>query len=678
MVRKKILYLIFLLFSCSCLYAQKDSIAYYKKVIKEKKELIGFTKKDSNYIKLLNQLSSKYKRINTDTLAVLSKEALTLSNSIDYKKGTIISLSNLAICKLINGDSKTSIEYNKVVLKLIDKKKFPELGANVYDVMGQAFFSLANHPEAYKHFYESLLLAEIAKNKDLVVKMNGNLGTLFTMLEDYDEALRFYQVALSGMEETDSSVTKSEVQSNLGYLYMKKNDSTMALNFLRKSLSTLKKEDMQMILGIVYNTFGDVYYKNSIFNTALAYYEKAFRLYETLNDSRNEAYSLRGLGTSHLALENFKKSEDYLTKSINLYKKINYKAGLAATYKILYELNKKTNSLDKALKFLELSDIYSDSIYIEKSVRDISMLKAKMEFEEDKANLLLKNEIEVEQQKNYIPWAALGFACVLIVSFLALQANKTERRLNRELTLQTSNLSKKKEELNKINKNQDKLFSIVGHDLRGPIVSLKQLLGLALESEEGVQHFYRFGPKLKKDVDHIHFTLDNLLNWGVTQMQGEPINPVKIKIDEGLLEIEELFRDVLDKKSITVNKSFIDDLVLLVDANHFNISFRNLISNAIKFTPKNGQIWLDIYIKNNTTIISVKDNGVGMSKEVLSRVLDSSEHYTTFGTDNEKGTGLGLVLCKEMITKNNGTLTVESELGKGSVFSIRFRHVFEG
>ena len=459
---------------------------------------------------------------------------------------------------------------------------------------------------------------------------------------------------------------------------MKKNDSTKALEFLNKGLPVLIEAKVAGIIPIVYMAYGEVYLNNNLYDRALGYFEKANNYYISSNDVINKAYSLYNLGITHLKLNNLTKSESYLISSLELYKSINFKDGLEKVNKSLFKLNNSKAKTTEALYYLELSQSYSDSIYKEKSARNISMLKAKMEFEEEKVNLNLQNNQEVAKQTKYIQWTSLGLACMIIISILFFQANKTEKRLNQELALQTTSLSEKQKELNTINKNQDKLFSIVGHDLRGPIVSLKQLLGLALENEEGIQHFYRFGPKLKKDVDHIHFTLDNLLNWGITQMKGEPIYPIKIDIKEKLLEIEELFREVLDKKSIVVNKTITNNLTVIMDANHFNIIFRNLISNAIKFTPHSGKIWLSCFEENDTIIMSVKDNGIGMSEKVTSRIFKSLEHYTTFGTDNERGTGLGLVLCKEMIEKNKGMLTVESELNKGSIFVVSIPTIASG
>ncbi len=672
MIRKEVLFLLFFIFCYLSLNSQTDSIAYYKEQVTHIRNSPNFTPRDTTYIQLLNILSSKIKYRNTDSLSILSIEALSLSEDINYTKGKNDALSYLAIYELVNGNYEKSLNYNLEILKNIDKSKRPELAAGIYNIMGQTYSSLSNYPEAYKHLYESLLLAQLAGNNDLIIKINSNLGTLFSLLEDYNEATKYYQVALEKINKDDNTILKAGIQCNLGYLFMKKRDSTKALDFLRKSLPTLEKQNATLILGITYTTFGDVYYTFGDFKKSLRYFKKALPYYEFLNDARNKAAVLYGVGTSYLALNNFEKAEEFLKESVFLYKKVQYKIGLEQSYRALYKLNNSKAKAAKALYFLELSQSYSDSIFKEKSVRDIAMLKAKMAFEEDKADIILKNNIEVAEQKKYVRSAIFGFICALIIALLVFQANRTERKLNNELAIQTHSLTQKQEELNEINKNQDKLFSIVGHDLRGPIVSLKQLLTLALENETGVQHFYRFGPKLKKDVDHIHFTLDNLLNWGLTQMQGEPLNPIAVNIQKELSEIIVLFREVLDKKSITIHKDFLTSKSIFVDANHFKIIFRNLISNAIKFTPEHGDIWLKSRIEENNLIISIQDNGIGMTKDVLRRIFNQSEYYTTFGTDNERGTGLGLALCKEMVVKNNGTISVTSIPDEGSTFYVKF------
>lgn len=672
MIKKEVVFLLLFLFTYSVLFAQLDSITYFKGEIAAIKETKGFTPRDTLYIELINKLCDKYRHVKTDTIGVLANEALELSKNINYEKGVYEALSNLAAFELLNGNIEKSLAYNQEILKTLDIDKFPKLGANVYNTVGQTYFRMGNQPEAYTYISKSLLQAEKTDNKELIRKLNSNLGSLFLFLEDYDESLKFYKVALDGFDKDEESNTKAGILANIGYLHMKNKASGKSLEFLNKSLTILEKTQSNELLNQVYLAYGIVYYEIDSFDKALSYFERANSFYVNSNDIVNKALSFYGLGRTNMATLNFEKADEQLNLSLNLYKSVNFKPGLEEAYLALYELSKKQEQTAKALSFLELSEMYADSNYLAKNIRDITMLKTKMAFEEDKADLELKNDLEVAEQKKYVQRAIFGLLCALVIALLVIQSNRTEKKLNKELAIQTNVLVQKQEELNEINKNQDKLFSIVGHDLRGPIVSLKQLLALALEDETGIKHFYRFGPKLKKDVDHIHFTLDNLLNWGLTQMQGEPLKPVALNVKEELVKILDLFREVMDKKTLTVHKDLVENDWITIDANHFKIIFRNLISNAIKFTQATGEIVLKIQKEENKLIISIEDNGIGMSVETLSRIFKQSEFYTTFGTDNERGTGLGLTLCKEMVAKNKGTISVTSTLGKGSAFYVTF------
>lgn len=345
-------------------------------------------------------------------------------------------------------------------------------------------------------------------------------------------------------------------------------------------------------------------------------------------------------------------------------------------YRSLYSIHKETGLTKEALSNLELASLYADSISREDQKRDLSLLKAKLAFEESKNKLKNDANLEIDKQRNYIQWVTAGLVCLLLISLIIFKSSTTKKRLNKELAHKAIILSKKKEELDIINNNQDKLFSIVGHDLRGPILSLKQLLGLALKNDTDIKHFYKFGPNLKKGVNHIHFTLDNLLNWGLLQMQGNIYGPTQININESLEEIIDFLKDTFKVKQIKINKKIDSHLNIQADANHFSIIFRNLISNAIKFTPQHGSINITASSNQKSTTISVEDTGVGMTPNTTNIILNNTEHFTTFGSDNEHGTGLGLILCKELLKKNQAEIHVSSTLGHGSIFLVSFKKSF--
>lgn len=660
------------LFGCFYAFSQEENPGNLKSKIKKLRDAKNFTQENIEYIDLLIDLGNALKYSTTDTVKLIAVETLELSTAIHYEKGRLESLLNYGYYELFTGNPDKAIYYYEQSLQGALTHKFQDLSIKAYNGIAQAHFIKAEYPDSYIHFLKSLEIAEEIDDLEMVIKMNANLGTMFSLLQDYEEALKFYEIAQTKFSEQTTTISKVSVLVNLGYLYCKIKEPERALDYLDKSIVLLQNVDASKILAFAYLTTAEVYNQTEHYEKALEILDKARAIYETVNDKKGEADMYYYSGIAHLNLHEIEKAEGEFLESMAMYRSFSLKTGLEKSYRALYKINKEKGLTAEALSHLELAQKYSDSVDKEKKKRNISMLNAKLSFEKSKADLAEHNQTALDRQEKYIQWTTIGLICALIISLLVFRANNTKKRLNQELVSQTAVLSKKQEELNKINTNQDKLFSIVGHDLRGPIVSLKQLLGLALEKDTEIQHFYRFGPKLRKDVDHIYFTLDNLLNWGLSQMQGNLLNPTEINIAEEFLEAESFFRDALDLKGLQIKQMIPQGLSIKVDANHFTLILRNLLSNAIKFTPENGFLYVTAYQNSQTIVISLKDQGVGMTKEVLGKIFKTEEHFTTFGTNNEPGTGLGLILCKEMIEKNKGHIMVTSELGKGSTFTLSF------
>ena len=210
------------------------------------------------------------------------------------------------------------------------------------------------------------------------------------------------------------------------------------------------------------------------------------------------------------------------------------------------------------------------------------------------------------------------------------------------------------------------MFSIIGHDLRGPIGALQSLLKLFTDGEITKDEFLSFIPKLKTDVENISFTLNNLLSWGQNQLNGVVTKPKRVSLDKIVINNVQLLSELANSKSIKIINQLPEDTHIWADQNQIDIVVRNLLSNAIKFTPDNGLITIEAEEKEQTWLVSVKDTGIGMIKEIQNKIFQDSSNITTYGTNNEKGTGLGLSLCKEMILKNKGEIWVESVPRKGT------------
>ena len=256
----------------------------------------------------------------------------------------------------------------------------------------------------------------------------------------------------------------------------------------------------------------------------------------------------------------------------------------------------------------------------------------------------------------------------MTVTLIVRRNEKIQKRLNTELYNKTAKLVENERELRDINETKDKLFSIIGHDLRGPIAAFQGLLKLYKQGEIAGEEFLQFIPKLSSDIEHISFTLNNLLSWGRTQMNGSVTKPGIVSLENLVNENINLLSETAEAKSITIVNNMASNTLSWSDSDQIDIVIRNLISNALKFTPENGLITIDAMERSSTWVISVRDTGVGIDPEIQNKIFEKNSNITTYGTNDEKGTGLGLSLCKEMVEKNNGKIWVESLIPNGSCF----------
>jgi two-component system sensor histidine kinase/response regulator len=231
-------------------------------------------------------------------------------------------------------------------------------------------------------------------------------------------------------------------------------------------------------------------------------------------------------------------------------------------------------------------------------------------------------------------------------------------------------IEQKNIELEKINKTKEKLFSIIAHDLRSPIGQLKNSLDLVNREYITPEKFQELSGKLSSQVDQLHNTLDNLLRWSLSQLQGISAKPERTQLEPVLQNGMRLFVQKLEQKNIELVTEGISQTVY-VDPDHLLLILRNLVSNAIKYSHPNSTI--SIHCQNNGSkeiAIAISDTGVGMPESVKQAIFDSDNIVSNPGTANEKGTGLGLKLCKEFIEKNRGRMRVESKVNAGSTFYV--------
>jgi signal transduction histidine kinase len=254
----------------------------------------------------------------------------------------------------------------------------------------------------------------------------------------------------------------------------------------------------------------------------------------------------------------------------------------------------------------------------------------------------------------------------IILYFLRRETNRYQEMIEES----NSQISAERNEMEKLNFTKDKIFSIISHDLRSPIGSLKAVLSLLKDEHIGIDEFKKATAGLEKQVHQLSASLDELLTWSKAQLHGINPNPEEFRLKPIIGEVITVNKIAARNKTIIITTNIPSDITVYCDSNMLKSVITNLTTNAIKFTPVGGAISIEGKKENNHVIICVEDTGVGIPQENMEKIMSASTHFSTRGTNNEKGTGIGLAMCNEFVLKNNGTFKIKSEDGKGSRFII--------
>jgi signal transduction histidine kinase len=365
-----------------------------------------------------------------------------------------------------------------------------------------------------------------------------------------------------------------------------------------------------------------------------------------------------------------------LNQALELRKALGDKRGIASSYSRLADSYEALKDYGKALFYLRLTKNLNDTLLNEQKNKAVAEYQAAYNLEkQEKEIVLLQKENTIQK---YLQNFLLGSILMLTVAVVAiLAAYRSKRKINRLLVAKNSQITVQKDELQKLNEQlkevistKDKFFSIIAHDLKSPFQGLlgySQILSTeysTLTEEERIT----FIQSIEELSQHSFKLLENLLEWSRLQSGKIVFTPENQNLLLELFPTLTLLKQTALNKQITLNYSITNTICAKADKNMLTTIVRNLVSNAIKFTHPGGKIEINAKEVGEFVEISVADTGIGMNSKVLQNLFDIGKSSSTRGTANEEGTGLGLSLCKEMISLNGGKIRVESQIGVGTTF----------
>ncbi|WP_375324305.1 ATP-binding protein [Flagellimonas sp. GZD32] len=645
---------------------KKDSLEYKFQRLESTNR---FNPKDTTHINLLVKLGKSYRYLDIDSVYSISKRVLEYSEAIDYPYGKINGLRGMGSYYYEKGKRKEAMPLYEKALQLAEESEDFLSEISILNVLAQNASFEGNYAEALNLNLKGIDIARQVNEPEALSILNENIAGLYAEQKDFKNALMFYDTVQKINSTLGDEIVDAETQSNMASLYKDAKDFKNAMFNINRSINTFEKHEIIDWLAYAYEVKGDIYLEQEKYKWALYWFDQSNQLFKhKIDDDRVKIQLMNGLAKVYLGLETDSLSYKYAQEGLELSKKIKSIQGQIDCSETLYKLHKKNGCDSEALAYLESFKMLSDSLSKDKSKQSLSLLETKLQYEQEKQELIEANEQALAKQRNYIYFSVIILLILTIITFVIRRSENIQKNLNKELQEKSQAVAVREVQLNEINSTKTKLFSIIGHDLRGPIGALQTMLKMFTDGEISQKEFLSFIPKLKSDVENISFTLNNLLSWGQNQMNGVVTKPKRISLSYIVINNIQLLSEIAKSKSIKIINQLPDNPRIWADNNQIDIVVRNLLSNAIKFTPENGLITIDAKEKEDAWEISIRDTGVGMNEEMQKKIFESSTNVTTYGTNNEKGTGLGLSLCKEMVLKNKGNIWVESVVRKGTTF----------
>ncbi|MBT1702721.1 tetratricopeptide repeat-containing sensor histidine kinase [Chryseosolibacter indicus] len=628
---------------------------------------------DTSRIEVLLSLAKAYQYSDFEKSKGYAEEAIQLAESKDLKKDRAEAYQTIGALYTTSGDYTTALKYDNMALQLNLAFKDSTAIARNYNGIGNDYYDLGEYDEAYHFFTQSYKMARAIKDSLRMIVALHNVGRVFKELGQYDRAQNYFKVSQAMSERTGDAEGLPYTLSEIGDVQLRKGDYDSALISLTNTLKLTREQNILALEPRALNRLATIYLHKKDYNNALAYYDTTRNLHVKTNNQFGIAEVELGRGSVLMAQGNYDEAIKNISSSLEIAQKSNARILEKECYGQLSRIWELKGDYKKSLEFYKKHTELQDTLFShdmqEKLFRD------QIRFEtEDKDSLIAalsrdKDEKEDQLKRQEFIRNILVVVMALSVILLATvyRSGQRRREINMLLLKHQEETEKRSEELERLNQVKDKFFSIISHDLRSPINALAGLLDLLDKGAVKPEEFPIHIRELKTRFNHTRTLLNNLLDWTLLQMDKLNLHATKIDIQKIVDENIQLLGAVQTKQIQMIN-NVQSPTIAFADSNTVNLVIRNLMTNAIKFTNDGGSVVIASQEKDNECIISVTDNGIGMNHDVLRILFDKTAPYTTRGTANEKGTGLGLILCKEFVEKNGGRIWVESEVGKGSTF----------
>jgi len=615
--------------------------------------------------------------LHKSTYAVPDLQNKTLANPGAATYANIDRLNNIGSnIFLTYPDSAHKIVANALILS--EKLNYSFGKGRSFLNLGSIYWSQSYYPISL--FYLKSAITYLPKNKPLYLSdAYRALGRTYAELKNYKQALA--DLDSSFYFAGKDAGRQAEVYSERAYIYNLTSDFSKALSYAKYSLKLNRLAKAEGHIAVLYGRLASIYLAQKNYNATLVYNDTAAAMSVKIHNRRLLAYTYADYALVYNGLGEFEKAVFNAKKGIALSDSIGVIDAETKSYNALINTYELKHEYLKALECQKRFSIVKDSLTNIAKLKTVTLVQNYYDLNSKMNGLTVMainarlNQAKIKSQ--HVVIRMLLFSMLILVSILTgtyyfykqkiLLGDKLEVQ-HKELLEQKKLIEEQSANLQKVNDLKDKLFAVIGHDLRSPVANLSNIIEMFDEGYLTPEEVHDLMKNINPIIKGVGLTLSNLIDWAGSQIKGHNLTLSNVDIFLMGVEMEQTFIHALQVKNIEfINKAY-PGRGAVADENHLKVILRNLISNAIKFTADKGSIKLSTTIENNELIVSVTDSGKGMTEEEIDKLFYLNTHFSHSGTSGEKGTGIGLLLCKELVELNGGKLKVKSKLGKGSTF----------
>lgn len=574
------------------------------------------------------------------------------------------SLFALASQYRTNGDFNKALDIYHQCLATAQKDKDSLRIGNALIGIGIINDKKGKFEEALQYYFMAL---KVYGNIGNQVKIGGtlkNIGNTYRVLQRYPSASSFLQQALAVQLKANDSTRIANILNDIGVVYYDQDSLTQALGYFKKIITVFNNNITEEIRANVLNNTGLTYAKMKRYAEALNYYQPALTLMQKRNDLYGIALVVGNLGDLYYKMNNFSKALEYHSQNLAIARQINSNELLQQSYNNLKRTYTALGNYKKAYEYQQGEINLKDTIYKKQSILNYEEMQTKYQAEKKQQEIrLLQRDnqiaaIELTNQRRTKYFLLTGIALALILAISIYRSYINKKASNRELNQLNTKLAE-------ANNSKVKLLSIISHDLRSPVSSLFNFLQLQKINSGKLTKEDRsaMDQKISQSAENLLEAMEDILIWSKSQM--EHFTPLR-----ELVDVEELFDEIIHLnepfaagKNIELKKELNNSFSFYTDPNFIKIILRNLVSNAIKFTPAHGRVTLSSEKQNNVIDLRVKDTGQGIAPADLATVFE----WNSIRSDSS---GLGLKLAREFTEKLGGTISVTSQKDQGTEFIV--------